>query len=111
MDQVLCRDLIGRGDELLTLVNAIDEAAQGRGGAVLVLGEAGVGKSRLLREAMEAARSADMAVMVGRAVASSCRTAFRPLAEAVQKQLGSPRGRSRPPTAPGCLTWPATPWR
>ncbi len=103
VEQVLCRDLIGRGDELLRLVNAIDQAAKGQGEAVLVLGEAGVGKSRLLREAREAARSAGMAVMVGRAVPSSGRTAFRPLAEALHGELrahGLPQDAELAPFVP-----------
>lgn len=42
--------LIGRGDELQALLAAFDRCVAGDGGVVGVIGEAGVGKSRLLHE-------------------------------------------------------------
>src|SRR5271154_2460984 len=47
---VLCRAFIGRADELEHLAERRRAAAAGRGGAVLVAGEAGIGKSRLLEQ-------------------------------------------------------------
>ena len=43
-------DLIGRDAELARLETAIAELRRGRGGMVSIIGEAGVGKSRLIRE-------------------------------------------------------------
>ncbi|MEL6982086.1 MAG: AAA family ATPase, partial [Actinomycetota bacterium] len=47
--------LIGRRHEMSVLVGRADELLSGRGGVVLVEGEPGIGKTRLLREFMEAA--------------------------------------------------------
>jgi predicted ATPase len=42
--------LVGRRAELTALRSAVDKGARGTGAAVVVLGEAGIGKSRLLLE-------------------------------------------------------------
>jgi DNA-binding CsgD family transcriptional regulator len=44
--------LIGRDTEIATLVRLVTEVADGRGGAVLVEGEPGIGKSSLVRTAL-----------------------------------------------------------
>jgi DNA-binding NarL/FixJ family response regulator len=61
----------------------MERTATGR--MVLVHGEAGVGKSRLVREATAVARRADVSVFSGRAVQSG--DAYRPLAEALSAAL------------------------
>jgi tetratricopeptide (TPR) repeat protein len=49
--------LIGRDLELLEIANSLDHAERGVGSVVLVLGDAGIGKTRLAREAVHEARS------------------------------------------------------
>ena len=56
---------VGRGDELLRLQAALDGAAAGTVGKVLVGGEAGVGKTRLLAEFCAGAASAGTRVLEG----------------------------------------------
>jgi DNA-binding CsgD family transcriptional regulator len=58
--------LRGRTVELRTLVDALDRAAGGRPAIVVVEGEAGIGKSRLLAEALDAARTRGFRVVAGR---------------------------------------------
>lgn len=57
---------VGRGRELAELVGALDETLAGRGGLVLLVGEPGIGKTRLADELMGQARERGAGVIVGR---------------------------------------------
>ena len=59
-------DLVGRGPELAELESALRRAATGRPSAVLLAGDAGVGKSRMVAETVERAAAAGFTVLVGR---------------------------------------------
>ena len=56
--RISSRRLVERRAELDALRNALDRAADGEPGVVLLIGEAGIGKTRLLREAQREARDA-----------------------------------------------------
>ncbi|WP_219412812.1 helix-turn-helix transcriptional regulator [Pseudonocardia nigra] len=58
--------LVGRRREMSALGAALDRAAAGRPTGVLMSGDAGVGKSRLVAEAVERAAGAGFTVLVGR---------------------------------------------
>src|SRR5215468_8262486 len=77
--------VVGRDEELAVLREAVTRARQGSGGMVLVTGEAGIGKSRLLEEASGYARTLGMAVLAGRAVEGG--GPYRPVAEAFSARL------------------------
>lgn len=72
--------LLGRGDERDHLRRVLDGARRGAGGAVFVVGEAGVGKSRLVREATV---GTDAVVLRGRGSAIGPMAPFRPIVEAL----------------------------
>jgi predicted ATPase len=72
--------LVARRAELAMLTGAIEAAKCGRGEAVLLTGEAGVGKTRLLIETQHEAEIRGLLVLKGRAVESG--GAYRPLVEA-----------------------------
>ncbi len=57
--------LIGRTTEIATLLSAIDEANARRSGAVLLSGDAGVGKTRLLDEIATGAHERGFTVLAG----------------------------------------------
>src|SRR5215470_11217283 len=57
--------LIGRGSELARLADLIRAAATGRGSAVLIEGEPGIGKSSLVRAALAEAVAGRCAVFWG----------------------------------------------
>jgi DNA-binding CsgD family transcriptional regulator/tetratricopeptide (TPR) repeat protein len=75
--------LVGRDRELGIVCQAVEAACHGAGGTVLLLGEAGVGKSRLVAQVCGFAREAELTVACGRAVEAQRPAALRPLAEAV----------------------------
>jgi len=79
--------LVGRDLEADRLRAALADARTGHGGMVLVAGEPGIGKSRLVRETAAGARDHGCAVMTGRAVAGGVPTPFRPFAEALASAL------------------------
>ncbi|MCT2585456.1 LuxR family transcriptional regulator [Actinophytocola gossypii] len=79
--------LVGRDSELRTLERALAAARAGRGGAVFLVGESGIGKSRLAAAATELAYTAGMGLMRGRASSIGPSAPFRPLTEAILSLL------------------------
>lgn len=57
--------LIGRRKELARLVGALEGAHDGRSSLVAIVGEAGIGKSRLVAELADEARSRDHDILIG----------------------------------------------
>ncbi|HEY2284215.1 MAG TPA: ATP-binding protein, partial [Streptosporangiaceae bacterium] len=83
MPQVLCPVLVGRDEEARRLRAALTAAGAGRGGTLFLAGEAGIGKTRLVREIARTAGEQGLTVLTGRAVAGGAPTPFRPFAEAL----------------------------
>src|SRR4051812_4679158 len=88
MADLLCPVVVGRARELEALRRALVEARSGRGSVAVLVGEAGIGKSRLARELVADATGTGMVVLRGRAVPAGTRVAFRPLAEALGPFVG-----------------------
>ncbi|MGI5131396.1 AAA family ATPase [Pseudonocardia sp. CA-107938] len=80
---VLCGELVGRAAEVAALHERVAAAARGDGGVVVLVGEAGAGKSRLVAEVTAAARAVGAAVLTGRAVPGRIPVPYRPVAEAL----------------------------
>ncbi|MFC6882161.1 MULTISPECIES: helix-turn-helix transcriptional regulator [Actinomadura] len=75
--------LIGRADELRELTAALDRAAAGSAGVVLVSGDAGVGKSYLVGALTRAARERGCAVLVGQCAELGESMPYLPLTDAL----------------------------
>ncbi|MBQ1091339.1 LuxR family transcriptional regulator [Streptomyces sp. B93] len=75
--------LIGRDTELAEIRAALSAARAGRGAAVFVTGEPGVGRTRLAAEAVADARAADMVTVQGRVGTAGAGLPYRPLVEVV----------------------------
>ena len=73
------RSFVGRGPELAALGAAFDDVLGARSVAVLVSGDAGIGKSRLIEEFLDIARLRDAAVAVGRCVPGDAGLPYAPV--------------------------------
>ncbi|SMD26108.1 ATP-binding protein [Kibdelosporangium aridum] len=88
--------VIGRDREVAELTRAIDACRVSRGGAVFLVGEPGIGKSRLASEAAGIAFAAGVRVLRGRGTTIGPIVPFRPLTEALLRLFRS----GQPPDDP-----------
>jgi diguanylate cyclase (GGDEF)-like protein/putative nucleotidyltransferase with HDIG domain len=74
---------VGRAEELRSLVGALDQSVGGTPQVRLIIGEAGVGKSTLVRQLLPEARLRGAVMAAGRALDAESRAPFGPWAEVV----------------------------
>ncbi|MCZ6782434.1 MAG: AAA family ATPase, partial [Proteobacteria bacterium] len=90
---------VGRGDDMRTLETALAQAEGADGQVVGIVGEPGVGKSRLCFEFLEACRARGLRVLVGRAVAHGKNIPLLPILQAFREYFdiedGDPDQRVR----------------
>jgi DNA-binding CsgD family transcriptional regulator len=85
--QVLCPVLIGRDAEAAVVAEKLERTLNGNGGMVFLVGEPGIGKTRLAREAQDRARVMGLRTIRGRSAAGAGPIPFRPIAEAIQSGI------------------------
>jgi DNA-binding CsgD family transcriptional regulator/tetratricopeptide (TPR) repeat protein len=85
--RIPCPRFVGRGEELLWLQERLEEARQGRGGAVFLAGEAGIGKSRLLAELTMRVRQGEVRVLDGKCSLFEAALPYAPFIEAFRALL------------------------
>ena len=95
----LASPLVGRNDELNTLTSLFDTTRAGRGRVAIVLGEPGLGKSRLLAELKSATGAGTNAVpaaawIEGRCVSYGRALPYHLVFDLVWSLLGIPRGET-----------------
>ncbi len=83
----LVAPLTGRAAAFRQLVRTFQQARQGQPQAVLVLGEAGIGKTRLAREFVAWVRAQGAEVLSGHAFEMGGRLPYQPLVEAMRPRL------------------------
>src|SRR2546425_158597 len=83
----LAAPLVGRADAFRQLVGTFQRARVGQPQAVLLVGEAGIGKTRLATELVAWARAQGAEVMVGHALEMGGRLPYQPLVEALRERL------------------------
>jgi DNA-binding SARP family transcriptional activator len=82
---------VGRARELATLEESLGDALAGRGRVVLIAGEPGIGKSRLVDELAARARAHDAQVLVGRCWEAGGAPAYWPWVQALRGHLPEAR--------------------
>ncbi|GGL13213.1 hypothetical protein Sme01_20040 [Sphaerisporangium melleum] len=93
--------LVGRERELALLDHRLAAAREGRGGAVFLLGDPGIGKSRLSAECAYRAYDAGMTALRGRGGGVSADIPFKPLCEALLSYTRT----KEPPDDPALLPY------
>ncbi|MEO6529098.1 MAG: AAA family ATPase [Gemmatimonadaceae bacterium] len=82
---VICPILVGREPALDSARAVLGRARDGAGGILLIAGEAGIGKSRLLRETADEARSQGFVVLRGACFEADRAMAYAPLLDLVRE--------------------------
>lgn len=87
--RVVCPSLIGRDEEMSLLEDALLAALRGDGGVVVVGGDAGMGKSRLVAELRQRAVRLGSAVMSGACSEAELSLPYLPFLEAIGNHLST----------------------
>ena len=87
LSRVLCPTLVGREPELSLLEDGLLSALRGDGGVVIVGGEAGMGKTRLVNELVARALRLGCVVMAGACSEAELSLPYLPFLEAIGNRL------------------------
>ncbi|HJT38369.1 MAG TPA: AAA family ATPase, partial [Actinomycetota bacterium] len=87
MERALCPVLVGRGDELSILEDALLAANRGQGSVVALAGDAGLGKTRLATELERRAHAIGAEVLSGGCSEADLSLPYLPLLEAIGNYL------------------------
>src|ERR687898_656742 len=91
----LSSPLVGRSGELELVEGKLEEVLEGSGSFVAVIGEAGLGKSRLLAEVSQSAKSgAQVAWLEGRALSYEQAVTYYPWRQGIRGAIGAKEGDS-----------------
>ena len=78
---------MGRQRELEILLDGLDRSKEGRGQAISLIGEAGIGKSRLLYEFRKAVTNEDITFLEGKCLSYSRDVAYHPIMDILKVKL------------------------
>lgn len=102
--RIPCPRFVGREEELLWLQERLEEARRGRGDLVFLVGEAGIGKSRLLAELTMRAQQGEVRVLDGKCSLFEAALPYAPFIEAFRGLL-----HARTPSQIAALLGPYAP--
>ncbi|MGA9351432.1 MAG: tetratricopeptide repeat protein [Anaerolineae bacterium] len=84
--EYLSSSLVGRDREFAQLISHLEAASQGKGRLVIIDGEVGIGKTRLVQELLDRAEP-DFHLLIGRCYESEMALPYQPLVEALRGYL------------------------
>ncbi|MFQ5812851.1 MAG: tetratricopeptide repeat protein [Anaerolineae bacterium] len=84
--EYLSSSLVGRDQEYARLIRHLEAASQGKGQLVIIDGEVGIGKTRLVQELLDQAEP-DFHLLIGRCYESEMALPYQPLVEALRGYL------------------------
>src|SRR5918992_5216450 len=91
----LTSPLVGRTAEFKLVNDKLNEVREGRGAFVAVIGEAGLGKSRLLAEVSDSAKSGpQVAWLEGRALSYGQAVTYYPWRQVIRQAIGAQEGEA-----------------
>ncbi|MDQ7784686.1 MAG: AAA family ATPase [Desulfomonilaceae bacterium] len=93
-DRQISSEMVGRQEELSTLESLIVGAVNGRGSVVNVVGEAGIGKSRLVAELKKRDVMTRVNLVEGRSVSIGKNLSFHPIIDLLKQWAGIAEGDS-----------------
>ena len=86
---IICPTLVGRAGHLATLQLLVEQAKQGGGHVVLISGEAGIGKSRLVAEAKAYAMAQGFLLLQGNCFPTDLTYPYAPLLDLLRSLVAS----------------------
>jgi len=88
--------LVGRDKEVATFLGCLEKLSSGHGGLVAIIGEAGLGKSRLVTEVRQLVARPNLLWLEGRALSFSQTISYWPFLEIIQDDAGiTPEDREK----------------
>src|SRR4051794_7701743 len=88
-----CPTSIGRQAELDSLLDRLDRTIAGSGALILLGGDAGVGKSTLVRELKREATAREIRVIEGRCSSTESSVPYAPLMDALRFRISKGEGK------------------
>lgn len=87
-ERQISSELVGRDHELSLLMLQVQKVMQGQGSVVNVMGEAGIGKSRLIAELKKTDMMNDVLLLKGRAISIGKSLSFYPIIDLLRQWAG-----------------------
>jgi hypothetical protein len=86
--QALSKPILGRDREIELLIDRWDRIADGHGQSILLVGDAGIGKSRLITELRRRIAGEDVDILLCHCSAYDVASSLRPVIELIGSELG-----------------------